>query len=118
MGRGPKSGRNPVGGGSWPHNTPLVGRSGGAQPLLPPPEVAQLHSPAARDTAEGCWLHIPVFDRVSKQTDACVHVLLNVRAGGAEVIDANTADFVGVKVDNLGTHICSLIVISPGFIKI
>ena len=73
-------------------------------PLLPPPEVAQLHYSAAADTTEGCWLHIPVLEGVSEQTDARVLLLLTTQADRAEVIDAHTADFVGMEVDHLGTH--------------
>lgn len=86
------TGKNLCFGGGW--------RSQG-QLLLPPPEVAQLHPPAAGHTSEGRRLHVPVLDGVCKQADARVQLLLTASAGGAEVIDANAGDFVGVKVDHL-----------------
>lgn len=64
-------------------------------------EVSELNTPPSGHTAEGGWLDVPVFNRVGKQTDACVQVLLDTGSDGTEVVDSHTADFVGMEEDHL-----------------
>lgn len=65
------------------------------------PEVSKLNAPPSGDTAKGGWLDIPVFNRVGKQTDACVQVLLHTGWIGTEVVDPHAADFVAMKENHL-----------------
>lgn len=64
-------------------------------------EVSELNTPPSSHTAEGSWLHVPVFNRVGKQTNGCVQVLLDTGPNGTEVIDSNTADFVSMEENHL-----------------
>ena len=68
---------------------------------LLPSEVSQHDAPPSGHTAEGGRLDVPVFNRIGKQTDAWVQVLLGTVCDGTEVVDTNTADFVGMEVNHL-----------------
>lgn len=69
--------------------------------FLLPSEVSQLNTPPSAHTAKGGRLDVPVFNRIGKQTDACVQVLLSAGCDGAEVVDSHTGDFVAMEVNHL-----------------
>lgn len=64
-------------------------------------EVSKLNAPPSSHTAEGGRLDVPVFNRVGKQTDACIQVLLDAGPDGTEVIDSHTVDFVAMEENHL-----------------
>lgn len=63
--------------------------------------VAKLYSHLVADTAERGGLHLPVPDRVVKETDAIVEHPLHPKTRRAEVIHSNIGDVVWMEVDNL-----------------
>lgn len=75
-------------------------------PLLS--EVSELNTPPSGHAAKGCRLYGPVFNRVGKETDASVQVLLAVVPDGTEVVDSHTADFVAMEENYLNrwTRFC------------
>lgn len=64
-------------------------------------EVSELNAPPSGHTAKGGRLDVPVFNRVGKQTDACVQVLLDTGCYRTEVVNSHTADFVAMKENHL-----------------
>lgn len=64
-------------------------------------EVSELNAPPSTYTAKGYWLDSPVFNRIGKETDPSVQVLLDTGSGGTEVIDSHTADFVAMEENHL-----------------
>lgn len=64
-------------------------------------EVSELNAPPSGHTAKGGRLDLPVFNRVGKQTDACVQVLLDIGRDRTEVVDSHTVDFVGMEENHL-----------------
>lgn len=64
-------------------------------------EVSELNASPSAHTAKGGRLDVPVFNRIGKQTDACVQVLLVTGPGGTEVVDSHAADFVAMEVNHL-----------------
>lgn len=64
-------------------------------------EVSELNAPPSGHTAKRGRLDVPVFNRVGKQTDACVQVLLDTGPDRTEVVDSHTADFVAVEENHL-----------------
>lgn len=64
-------------------------------------KIAQMYSPPSSHTAKDSWLYVPVFNRVGKQADACVRVLLPTCRAGTEVVHSHIADFVIMKKDHL-----------------
>lgn len=64
-------------------------------------EVSKLYTPPSGHAAKGCRLYGPVFNRVGKETDASVQVLLAVVPDGTEVVDSHTADFVAMEENYL-----------------
>lgn len=64
-------------------------------------EVSKLNAPASSDTAKCGWRDVPVFNRVGKQTDACVQILLPTVCDGTEIVHSHSADFVAMKENHL-----------------
>lgn len=64
-------------------------------------EVSKLNAPPSGDAAKGGRVDIPVFNRVGKQTDARVQVLLDTGCDGTEIVDSHAADFVTMKENHL-----------------
>lgn len=64
-------------------------------------EVSELNTPSSAHAAKGGWLDVPVFNRVGKQTDACIQVLLDTGPAGTEVVDSHAADFVAMEENHL-----------------
>lgn len=71
-------------------------------------EVSQLNAPSASHAAEGCRIHFPVFDRIGKQADYGVLVLLRAGIDGAKIVDSNLADLVAVEENHLHRDVFSL----------
>ena len=64
-------------------------------------EVSELDAPSSGHTTKSGWLDFPIFNRVGKQTDASVQVLLDTGPDGTEVVHANIADFVAMEENHL-----------------
>lgn len=64
-------------------------------------EVSELNTSPSGHTAKGGRLDLPVFNRVGKQTDACVQVLLITGPHRTEVVDSHIVDFVAMEENHL-----------------
>lgn len=71
-------------------------------------EVSQLNAPSSSHTAEGCWIHFPVFNRIREQADYGVLVLLHAGIDGTKIIDSHFADFVAMEENHLYKEMFSL----------
>ncbi|KAA8593689.1 hypothetical protein FQN60_009805 [Etheostoma spectabile] len=69
----------------------------------------QLDAPPSGHTAKGGRLDVPVFNRIGKQTDACVQVLLDIGPDGTEIVDSHSADSVAMESVSNKDQISSLI---------
>lgn len=63
--------------------------------------VAKVNGVSICHTSECGGLHLPVVNRVVKQTDAIVEGFLHAKSCGAKVVHSNLTDVVGMEVDNL-----------------
>lgn len=72
-------------------------------------EVSQMNAPSSSHTAEGCWVHFPVFNRIGKQAYYGVSGLLHAGVDGAKIIDFHFADFVAMEENHLNKEMCQFL---------
>lgn len=60
-----------------------------------------MNAPSSSHTAEGCWIHFPVFNRIRKQAYYGVPGLLHAGIDGTKIIDSHFADFVAMEENHL-----------------
>lgn len=73
-------------------------------------EVSQMNAPSSSHTAEGSWIHFPVFNRIPKQAYYGVLGLLHAGVDGTKIIDSHFADFVAMEENDLNKEIFVVIV--------
>lgn len=71
-------------------------------------EVSQLNAPSPSHAAEGGRIHFPVFNRIRKEADDGVLILLHAGIDGTKIIDSNLADFVAMEENHLHKDMFSL----------
>lgn len=72
-------------------------------------EVSQVNAPSSSHTAEGCWMHFPVFNRIRKQAYYGVPGLFHAGIYGAKIVDSHFADFVAMEENHLNKGMFKLI---------
>ena len=69
-----------------------------------------MNAPSSRHTAEGCWVHFPVFNRIPKKTYYGVPGLLHARIDGTKIIDSHFGDFVAMEENHLNKEMLKFVI--------